>query len=72
MMPKKRKYEITEDDLRALQEIADGGKVTTERYDSGDNGFIIVENPDYRPDNGLDPNYVISLRRIRGEPEDYS
>jgi hypothetical protein len=57
-----KKYEITEDDLKALKAIAEGSVVKTE---IGGN-FIMVENPDFAEDNGESPYLVISTWRIAG------
>ena len=43
-----------------LQAIAEGYPLTVQ-----DDSYIIVENPDYIPDNGEDPNLVIDMNDIR-------
>lgn len=45
--------------LKALRAIAEGYPVRGE-----DDRYIIVENPDYKPDDGSDPNLLIDLHNL--------
>lgn len=51
-----------------LKEIAAGGKPEIEQYGQ----FIVVSNPDFKPDDGTDPNLVLSLydKADYGEDDD--
>jgi hypothetical protein len=52
-------WAISNEEYETLKLIAQGHPVCTEDYHQGQ--YILVENPDFEPDNGKDPYRVLSL-----------
>jgi hypothetical protein len=52
-------YVLTRDEFKVLTAISNGFPVKVDRDTEG--RYILVANPDYKPDNGSDPYLVLSL-----------